>query len=273
MTSSSDGNSSLPRPARRETASSRPDRPTPATYPQCLADQPARSPGTGGGQAHSSNSAPPCRMPSSGWREMSCASSPRSAARQWTHWHAERSSWAASMATARRRERTQEVGQTLQTALGDPEIADLLRAGRLTQAVTYGGFGPTDLASALGASLPTKAPSQPAKPVAAEPAAAMTRSSVAKPKRQRRRPGSGQPPRVRPRRQRRRRLRQPPSARMSWPTRSSRCAASCARRRPPSERLVRRREPRGSTIRSCAKPPLRPSRWQLRQTRPSLSEA
>ena len=64
----------------------------------------------------------------------------------------------------------QEVGQTLQTALGDPEIADLLRAGRLTQAVTFGGFGPTDLASALGASLPTKAPSQPAKPVPAEPA-------------------------------------------------------------------------------------------------------
>ena len=64
----------------------------------------------------------------------------------------------------------QEVGQTLQTALGDPEIADLLRAGRLTQAVTFGGFGPTDLASALGASLPTKAPSQPEKPVPAEPA-------------------------------------------------------------------------------------------------------
>jgi hypothetical protein len=57
----------------------------------------------------------------------------------------------------------QEVGQTLQTALGDPEIADLVRAGHLTQAVTYGGFGPTDLASALGASLPTKAPSRPDK--------------------------------------------------------------------------------------------------------------
>ena len=64
----------------------------------------------------------------------------------------------------------QEVGQTLQTALGDPEIADLLRAGRLIQAVTYGGFGPTDLASALGASLPATAPSRPAKPVPTEPA-------------------------------------------------------------------------------------------------------
>jgi len=57
----------------------------------------------------------------------------------------------------------QEVGQTLQTALGDPEIADLVRAGRLTQAVTYGGFGSTDLAAALGASLSTKAPSRPEK--------------------------------------------------------------------------------------------------------------
>jgi hypothetical protein len=59
---------------------------------------------------------------------------------------------------------TQEVSQTLQTALGDPEIAELVRAGRLTQAVTYGGFGPTDLASALGASLPTPATRLPEKP-------------------------------------------------------------------------------------------------------------
>jgi hypothetical protein len=67
----------------------------------------------------------------------------------------------------------QEVGQTLQSALGDPEIADLIRAGHLTQAVTYGGFGPTDLASALGASLPTRTPSEPQeKPAPSEPAAA-----------------------------------------------------------------------------------------------------
>ena len=67
----------------------------------------------------------------------------------------------------------QEVGQTLQSALGDPEIADVIRAGHLTQAVTYGGFGPTDLASALGASLPTKAPSQPKEQaVSTEPAPA-----------------------------------------------------------------------------------------------------
>jgi hypothetical protein len=64
----------------------------------------------------------------------------------------------------------QEIGQTLQTALGDRAIADLVRAGRLTQAVTYGGFGSTDLASALGASLATKPPSRPEEP--AEPPAA-----------------------------------------------------------------------------------------------------
>jgi hypothetical protein len=67
----------------------------------------------------------------------------------------------------------QEVGQTLQSALGDREIADVVRAGRLTQAVTYGGFGPTDLAFALGASIPTKAPSEKEKPEPVEPAAAL----------------------------------------------------------------------------------------------------
>jgi hypothetical protein len=64
----------------------------------------------------------------------------------------------------------QEVSQTLQTALGDREIADLVRAGRLTQAVTYGGFGPTDLASVFAAAPPTKAPSKPPKQAPAAPA-------------------------------------------------------------------------------------------------------
>jgi hypothetical protein len=68
----------------------------------------------------------------------------------------------------------QEVSQTLQTALGDAEIAELVRAGSLTQAVTYGGFGPTDLAAALGASLPTQAPRQPEeKQAPLEPAPAL----------------------------------------------------------------------------------------------------
>lgn len=66
----------------------------------------------------------------------------------------------------------QEVSQTLQTALGDPEIAELVRSGRLNQAVTYGGFGPTDLASAFGMPPPTKGPSRPEKQAPAEPARA-----------------------------------------------------------------------------------------------------
>jgi hypothetical protein len=65
----------------------------------------------------------------------------------------------------------QEASQTLQTALGDPEIAELVRGGRLNQAVTYGGFGSTDLASAFAAP-PTKAPSRPGKQAPAEPARA-----------------------------------------------------------------------------------------------------
>ncbi len=47
----------------------------------------------------------------------------------------------------------QEVSQTLQAALGDPAVADVVQAGRLHQAVNYGGFGPDDLASAMAASL------------------------------------------------------------------------------------------------------------------------
>ncbi len=54
----------------------------------------------------------------------------------------------------------QEVSQTLQAALADPAIADLVQRGRLTQAASYGGFGPgsqtlessADLLAALAAS-------------------------------------------------------------------------------------------------------------------------
>jgi hypothetical protein len=66
----------------------------------------------------------------------------------------------------------QEVSQTLQAALGDPAAAEVVQAGRLHQALTYGGFGPDDLASALAASMPakTKAPAEtaPAEPDADE---------------------------------------------------------------------------------------------------------
>ena len=37
------------------------------------------------------------------------------------------------------------MSQTLQAALGDPAIAELVQAGRLHQAASYGGFGPDDL--------------------------------------------------------------------------------------------------------------------------------
>lgn len=50
----------------------------------------------------------------------------------------------------------QEVGQTLQAALGDPAVAEQLQAGRLTVVVAYGGFGPDDLSAALAASVPAK---------------------------------------------------------------------------------------------------------------------
>jgi hypothetical protein len=45
----------------------------------------------------------------------------------------------------------QEVSQTLQAALADGEVADLVRAGRVVQAASYGGFGPLDLFAAAPA--------------------------------------------------------------------------------------------------------------------------
>ena len=65
----------------------------------------------------------------------------------------------------------QEVSQTLQAALGDPAIAELVQAGRLHQALSYGGFGPDDLASALAASMPTAKKKAPAKAAPAAPEA------------------------------------------------------------------------------------------------------
>jgi hypothetical protein len=51
----------------------------------------------------------------------------------------------------------QEVSQSLQAALADPAIGDQLRSGRMTAAVSYGGFGPSDLMAAMAASLPPAA--------------------------------------------------------------------------------------------------------------------
>ena len=58
----------------------------------------------------------------------------------------------------------QEVSQTLQAALGDPAVAEVVQAGRLHQSVSYGGFGPDDLASALAGSMPAAT-----KPAVREP--------------------------------------------------------------------------------------------------------
>jgi len=49
----------------------------------------------------------------------------------------------------------QEVSQTLQAALADPAIADLVRRGLLTQAASYGGFGPSSQTSDASADLLT----------------------------------------------------------------------------------------------------------------------
>jgi hypothetical protein len=76
----------------------------------------------------------------------------------------------------------QEVSQTLQAALGDPAVAEVVQAGRLHQAVHYGGFGPDDLASALAASVPVARTDsgRPADAAATEPAAADTQAATEK---------------------------------------------------------------------------------------------
>ena len=53
----------------------------------------------------------------------------------------------------------QEVAQTLQAALADPEHAELVRRGVLSQAVSYGGFGTIDLGPPP-ATAPAKTPAK-----------------------------------------------------------------------------------------------------------------
>jgi hypothetical protein len=48
-----------------------------------------------------------------------------------------------------------EVGQSLHAALADPEVAELVRAGRLVTAVSYSGMGPAGLAVVGGTSRPS----------------------------------------------------------------------------------------------------------------------
>ena len=75
----------------------------------------------------------------------------------------------------------QEVSQSLQAALGDPDTAEQLRRGRLTTAVSYGGFGPSDLMAAMAAALPgSNAAAGPPAP-AAESEPPSTAEPVAEP--------------------------------------------------------------------------------------------
>jgi hypothetical protein len=60
----------------------------------------------------------------------------------------------------------QEVSQTLQAALADPQLTAEVEQGTLSSAISYGGFGPFELT----APAPTKAPTK--KASTAEPAAA-----------------------------------------------------------------------------------------------------
>ena len=60
-----------------------------------------------------------------------------------------------------------EVSQTLQAALADPEVAAQVRAGTVTQAQSYGGFGPFALVAPTEDATP--APESAPEPEAAEP--------------------------------------------------------------------------------------------------------
>jgi hypothetical protein len=51
-----------------------------------------------------------------------------------------------------------EVSQTLQAALADPEVAAQVRAGTVTQAQAYGGFGPFALAAPTDSPTPEPGP-------------------------------------------------------------------------------------------------------------------
>jgi hypothetical protein len=62
----------------------------------------------------------------------------------------------------------QEVGQHLQAALADPDLAEDVRAGRVAQIVTFGGFGPWEAGAAATGPAPSKAETATAAP-AAEP--------------------------------------------------------------------------------------------------------
>ncbi|MET9486130.1 hypothetical protein [Nocardia sp. NPDC006630] len=59
-----------------------------------------------------------------------------------------------------------DVGSTLQAALADPEVADLVRAGTLTAAASYDGFGPAGLVAVPAAQPSTSGGTDSEKPEA-----------------------------------------------------------------------------------------------------------
>lgn len=71
----------------------------------------------------------------------------------------------------------QEVSQTLQAALAEDSAAEVVRAGRVTQSLTYGGFG-FGAMEVTAASPRTEAPAARAKPTADEPDAGPTAAEL-----------------------------------------------------------------------------------------------
>lgn len=79
----------------------------------------------------------------------------------------------------------QEVSQTLQAALADSSVAELVRTGRVVQPATYGGFGPIglfavpDLPEADAVTTTTSTPDEPVEePPAEDPALVRARETL-----------------------------------------------------------------------------------------------
>ena len=118
----------------------------------------------------------------------------------------------------------QEVAQTLQAALADPNVADDVRAGTVTEAHAYGGFG------VFGVASPDVSDSAVA-PATTESDNSEKRENAEEEEEEAsaRRPSSGcTKPRIAARQRRPKKPRLPPSTPTSWPTGSSRCATELA---------------------------------------------
>ena len=151
----------------------------------------------------------------------------------------------------------QEVSQTLQAALADPAIADLVQRGRLTQAASYGGFGPSsetsDSSADLLAALAASVGGQQDRPSPDQDQAEPDRVARPDPEVQREleeavrswEAAAGERPRPPMRRTRRR------PARTISPTASSRCATSSGRQRAPNARPALRHGRHASAPNSC----------------------